>query len=354
MGRLDPLFRLLIQQGATDLHLAAGNPPKMRSRGVLEPLTIQKITAEEIELAMGELLTDEAKGEFARFKDVEFSHSVPGMARFRASYFLTQQGPAAVFRLVPEVAVPLEQLALPPQFEALLERRAGLILVAAPMGSGRSTLHSSIVDRVNATSARHVISIEEPIEMAHPRKKGLVMQREVARDTATFESGVRAAVRSDADVLVVGNVPDYQTTQVLLAAAESGRLVVALPAIPGAVRTLERLVEMTPPEWQAETRALLADNLLGVLGQILVRRKDMPARVAAHELLLATPDLASALRDGDLRDAVSVIDAGKAMGMRSLDDSLATLVAQNVISVEEAHRKAGDKARFIATEAVAE
>lgn len=346
MARLDPLYRLLLQQGGSDLHLAAGSPPKIRNRGVLEALNMPPLSAEDVDLAMNELLTDEAKREFAKFKDVEFSHWVPGLARFRASYFLTAQGPAAVFRVVPEVALALDKLGLPPQFEALLERRAGLVLVAAPMGSGRSTLLASIVDRVNSTSARHVVVLEEPIEVSHPRKLGLVVQREIGRETETFESGVHAALRTDADVLVVGNVPDYATTLALLRAAEGGRLVVALPAIPGAVRTLERLVETTPPECQAEVRALLADNLLGVLGQILVRRQDMPARVAAHELLLATPDLASAIRDGDLRDVVSVIEAGKSAGMRSLDDSLAALIAQNVIAPEEAHRKAIDKARF--------
>lgn len=348
MARLDPLFRLILQQGSTDLHLAAGNPPKARNRGVLEPIPMPPLSAEDIRLCMDELLTDEAKGEFAQYKDVEFSHWVPGMARFRASYFLTQQGPAAVFRVVPEAAVPLEKLSLPPQFEALLERRAGLILVAAPMGSGRSTLLASIVDRINASSGRYVLTLEEPVELSHPKKLGLVVQREIGRDTMSFESGVRAAQRSDAEVLVVGNVPDPATTLAVLAAAESGRLVIALPAIPGAVRTLERLVEMMPAERQAEVRAMLADNLLCVLGQILVRRQDMPLRAAAHELLLNTADLASALREGELREAGSVIEAGKALGMRSLDDSLAALLAQKVISPEEAHRKALDKSRFSA------
>lgn len=346
MSKLDPLFRLLLQQGGTDLHLAAGNPPKARNRGVLEPMPIPALSAADVEDVVQELLTDEAKGEFARFKDVEFSHWVPGLARFRASYFLTAQGPAAVFRVVPEIPVPLEKLVLPPQFEALLERRSGLVLVAAPMGSGRSTLLASIVDRINATSARHVVALEEPIELSHVRKKGVVMQREVGRDTQTFESGVRAALHSDADVIVVGNVPDYATTTAILSAAESGRLVIAMPAIPGAVRTLERLVETAPPERQAEVRAQLADNLLGVLGQILVRRKDLPARVAAHELLLSTPDVSSALREGELREIASVIEAGKALGMRALDDSLASLVAQNVVEPDEARRKATDKSRF--------
>ena len=346
MSRLEPLFRLMVQQGSTDLHLAAGNPPRTRNRGVLEPLPMPPLSAADLEEALRSMLTPEAQAEFAQFKDVEFSHAEPGLARFRASYFLTQQGPAAVFRLVPEVPVPLENIGLPPPFEALLERRAGLVLVAAPMGSGRSTLHASIVDRINASSARHVLSLEEPIELFHPRKRGLVMQREVGRDTASFESGVRAATRSDAEVLVVGNVPDPATTLELLRAAESGRLVIALPAFPGAVRTLERLVETVPAEMQAETRAMLADNLLGVLGQVLVRRKDLPQRVAAHELLVNTPDLASALREGELREIGSVIEAGRSMGMCSLDDSLATLVSQGVVAPEEAQRRAFDKSRF--------
>lgn len=346
MGRLDPLFRLMLQQGSTDLHLAAGATPKTRTRGALEPVPVPPMPAAELDSAMAEILGDEARNEFEQYKDVEFSHHVPGIARFRVSYFLTQQGPAAVFRVVPEVPVPIESLALPPAFVALLARRAGLVLVAAPMGSGRSTLHASIVDHVSATSPRHVLSLEEPIELLHARKQGLVVQREIGRDTDTFESGLRAATRSDADVLVVGDVPDVSTTFAAFEAAESGRLVIAFPAFPGAVRTLERLVEWVPAERQAEARALLADNLLGVLGQVLARRKDLPARVAAHELVLNTRHVSDALREGEMQSIGSAVEAGRQTGMRLLDDSLAALLQQGVISQEEAHRRAIDKSRF--------
>ena len=346
MSRLDSLFRLMLQQGSTDLHLAAGAPPKTRTRGALEPVPIPPIPAAEIDAAMAEILDEEARTEFEQFQDVEFSHHVPGMARFRVSYFVTQQGPAAVFRVVPEVPVAIENLALPPAFLALLARRAGIVLVAAPMGSGRSTLHASIVDHLNATSARHILSLEEPIELYHARKQGLVVQREVGRDTESFESGLRAAVRSDADVLVVGDLPDVATTFAALEAAEAGRLVVAFPAFPGAVRTLERLVEGVPPERQGEARALLADNLLGVLGQVLARRNDLPTRIAAHELVLNTRHVSDALRDGEMQAISSAVEAGKQTGMRLLDDSLAALLQQGVISREEAHRRAIDKSRF--------
>lgn len=346
MARLDPLFRLMLQQGSTDLHLAAGSPPKTRTRGALEPVPVPPIPAAELDAAMAEILDEESAAEFEQYKDVEFSHHVPGMARFRVSYFVTQQGPAAVFRVVPEVPVALENLALPPAFVSLLGRRAGLVLVAAPMGSGRSTLHASIVDHVNATSQRHVLSLEEPIEIFHARKQSLVVQREIGRDTESYESGLRAAIRSDADVLVVGDLPDVSTTFAAFEAAESGRLVIAFPAFPGAVRTLERLVESVPPERQAEARSLLADNLLGVLGQVLARRLDLPTRIAAHELVLNTRHVSDALREGEMQAIGSAVEAGKQVGMRLLDDSLAALLQQGVISQEEAHRRAVDKSRF--------
>ena len=345
-GRLDLLFRLMLQQGSTDLHLAAGAPPKTRTRGVLEPVPVPPMPAADIDLALGEILSDEARTEYSRFKDVEFSHHAPGVARFRVSYFMTQQGPAAVFRVVPEIPVPLENVGLPPAFGSLLSRRQGLVLVSAPMGSGRSTLQASIVDKINSTLPRHVLSLEEPIELVHGRKVGLVVQREIGRDTTSFDSGIRAGLRSDADVLVVGDLPDARTTFAALEAAESGRLVIALPAIPGAVRTLERLVEPVPIERQAEARALLADNLLGVLGQVLVQRKDGLSRVAAHELVLNNRHVSEALREGELHAISAAVEAGKAGGMRLLDDSLAALVQQDVITGEEAHRRAIDKSRF--------
>ena len=346
MARLDFLFRTVRQQGSTDLHLAAGSPPKARTRGSLEALPMPAITAEELREQLDELLSDEQRSEFSRYKDVDFTYWIPGVARFRASYFLTQAGPAAVFRLVPEVAVPMESLGLPPQFEALLDRRSGLVLVSAPMGSGRSTLTAALVDRINAASTRQIVSIEDPVELWHGRKRGVVVQREVGRDTMSYAGAVQLAMRAGAEVIVVGDLPDHETVFAALRAAEAGSLVIALPAIPGAIRTMERLVEMFPAHSQMEVRALLADNLLGVLGQVLLRRKDGPARIAAHELVLGTPDLVSALREGELNEIQSVIEAGKGMGMRALDDSLAALLAAGVIAQDEAHRKAIDKSRF--------
>jgi twitching motility protein PilT len=296
--------------------------------------------------AVSELLTATQQEELARCHDVEFTYTLPGVARFRGSCFLTAAGPSAVFRLIPDNAVPLETLGLPPSFESLLERKTGLVLVSAPLGSGRTTLHTSILDRINGSSPRHVLSLEAPIELLHGKRQGVVLQREVGRDSASFATGIRSAIRLDVDVLMVGDLPDADTTLLALRAAEAGKLVIAFPAIPGVVRTIERLVELFPPSAQAEVGALLADNLRGILGQILLRRKDSPARVAAHELLLSTTDLVSALRDGDLRSLPGVLEAGASHGMQSMDDSIGKLLQAGAITPEEAHRKATDKARF--------
>lgn len=345
-SRLDPLFLSMRQQGTTDLHLSAGAPPRVRARGELEPLAHPAFAAADIDAAVQELLSPEQKDELARFSDVEFTYLLPGVGRVRGSSFLTANGPAAVFRLVAEAAVPLETLGLPAPFAGLLERRTGLVIVAVPMGSGRSTLLASIVDRVNATSPRHLLSLEDPVEVVHKPKMGIVVQREVGRDVSSFAAGIQDAMRRDVEVVLVGDLPDHETSLLAMRAAESGRLVIAFPAVPGTARAIERIVEGFPTGAQLEARELLADNLAGVLSQVLVRRKDGPSRVAAHELLLAHPDLTSALREGELREIAAVLDASKADGMQSLDDSLAGLLKAGAIGVEEAHRRANDKSRF--------
>lgn len=345
-SRLDPLFVLMRQQGSTDLHLSSGAPPRVRARGELEPMAQPSFAAADIDAAVQELLSPEQKEERARFNDVEFTYLLPGVGRVRGSSFLTASGPSAVFRLVAESAVPLDTLGLPPAFAGLLERRSGLVLVAVPMGSGRSTLIASMIDRVNASSPRHLLSLEDPVEVVHKPKTGIVVQREVGRDVSSFAAGVRDAMRRDVEVIVVGDLPDHDTALLAMRAAESGRLVIAFPAVPGTARAIERLVETFPTGAQLEARALLADNLLGVLSQVLVRRKDGPSRVAAHELLLSHPDLTSALRDGELREINAVLEASKAEGMVPLDESLASLLKAGAIGREEAHRRATDKSRF--------
>ena len=347
MARIDTLLRAVRAQGSSDLHLSVGSPPRVRSRGELDPLPGgQPLSAAEVTDAIGELLSPGERAEFAESRDVEFTYGIPGVARFRVSYFATAQGPAAVFRLVPEAAIDLGTLVLPPAFESLLVRRSGLVLAAAPMGSGRSTICASIVDRIATTTSRLVVSLEDVVEVVHVRKQGVVMQREIGRDAQSWADGIDAALRLDAEVIVLGDLPDAATTRLALRAAEGGRLVVAAPAIPGAVRTLERLVENFPAEEQGEIRSQLADNLLGVLSQVLVRRKDGNGRVAAHELLLANADVASSLREGEIREISAVLEAGKSAGMLVLDDSLDKLVTGGVIAPEEAHRKAADKSRF--------
>lgn len=349
MAKIDALLRTARAQGSSDLHLTTAAPPRIRARGELDPVPgFAPMSGPEIDDAIRELLTPAEQTEFDEWRDVEITYGLPGVARFRVSYFATVQGPAAVFRLVPETALGLETLSLPPAFDSLLVRRSGLVLVSAPAGSGRSTLCASIVDRIAATTSRMVVSIEDVVEVLHAKKLGVVLQREVGRDAPGWSDAIAAALRLDAEVLVVGDLPDAATTRLALRAAEGGRLVIAAPAVPGAVRTLERLVEQFPAVEQGELRSLLADNLLGVLSQLLVRRKEGGGRVAAHELLLASPDLASSLRDGEIREIGAILDAGKSSGMLSLDDSLEKLLRADAIGVEEAHRKATDKGRFAA------
>lgn len=349
MALLDSILSMVRTQGSTDLHLMANAPPRVRARGELDPLAgAVPLSAPELEQALGELLSPAERQELAEFHDVEATYALPGVGRFRLSCFHTAQGPAAVFHLVPDAAVPLAQLSLPPAFEPHLARRSGLLLIATPVGSGRSTLCASVVDRIATTSSRVVVTLEDPVEIVHARRQAVVLQREVGRDVSTWCEGIDAAMRLDAEVIVLGDLPDAATTRMALRVAEGGRLVIAAPAIPGAIRTLERLVDRFAPVEQAEIRALLADNLVGVLSQVLVRRKDGNGRVAAHEFLMPNTDVTSALREGDLRELAAVLDVGKQNGMRTLDDALDALVKASLITADEARRKASDKSRFAA------
>lgn len=346
-ARLDGWLRALKEHGGSDLHLAAGSPPRIRAKGELQAIAGEAPLADaEIRDALREATSEEQWREYESGGDLDFAYGLAGVARFRVSYYTTLQGPAAVFRLVPEQALAIETLALPPAFEPLLSRRTGLVLLAAPHGSGRSTLCASIVDRIIGTSARVVVSIEDPIEVLHGRKQGVVLQREVGRDVPQWGEAFRAAERLDAEVIVAGDLPDAAALRAALHAAEGGRLVIAAVPVPGAVRAIERLVDLLPAGEQLEIRAALADNLLGVLSQVLLRRKDGNGRVAAHELLLTGPDVISSLREGELRELAAVLDAGKGAGMQSLDDSIDRLLKAGVVVQEEAARKAVERARF--------
>lgn len=343
---LASLFRALDERGASDLHLGAGMPPHLRRHGALEPLDgWPALDDGALRALMLPILSERQHVEFSRTNDLDFAFAEGG-ARFRVNYFVDERGLAAAFRRIPDRILPLADLGAPPSVEALAKLRGGLVLLTGPTGSGKSTTLAALVDQINRTEARHVVTIEDPVEFVHRSNRSVVSQREVGADAASFADALRAAIRQDADVILVGELRDLETIHLALTAAEMGALVLATLHTNGAAKTVDRVVDAFPPEQQPQVRGMLAESLQAVVAQLLVRTVDGKGRVAAIEVLLANPALASAIREGSSSMIQSIIASGKRQGMQSMDDALAALVDKGAIAVEEAFRRAHDKRRF--------
>ncbi len=347
MARLDELLRMLESKGASDLHLAAGREPRLRLNGHLEPAegwqTIDDPTARAL---MQELTDADRWARFTRTHDLDFAYELHGVARFRANYFEQQNGAGAVFRRIPEKIIPIEDLKTPPAVERLADLESGLVLVTGPTGSGKSTTLAAIVDRINATSARHIVTIEDPIEFVHANKRSVLSQREVGSDTGSFAAALRAAIRQDASVVMVGEMRDYETIALALAAAEMGLLVFGTLHTNSAAKAIDRVIDAFPADQQGQARGMMAESLAAVVAQLLLRTADGHGRVAVHEVLLRTPALANIIREGNTPMLASVIQGGRAMGMQTMDDALFALAQAGTIPVADAELRATDKRRF--------
>ena len=347
MARLDDLLRLLESKGASDLHLAAGREPRLRLHGHLEPVEGCEAPADRTMRALMQELTDAGRWErYLRSHDLDFAYELPGVARFRANYFEQQNGAGAVFRRIPEKIVPIEDLKTPPAVERLADLESGLVLVTGPTGSGKSTTLAAIVDRINATSARHIVTIEDPIEFVHANKRSVLSQREVGSDTGSFAAALRAAIRQDASVVMVGEMRDYETIALALAAAEMGLLVFGTLHTNSAAKAIDRVIDAFPADQQGQARGMMAESLAAVVAQLLLRTADGHGRVAVHEVLLRTPALANIIREGNTPMLASVIQGGRAMGMQTMDDALFALAQAGTIPVADAELRATDKRRF--------
>ncbi|HLF55948.1 MAG TPA: type IV pilus twitching motility protein PilT [Thermoanaerobaculia bacterium] len=345
--RIHELLRGVREKGASDLHLAAGMEPRMRLQGALEPIGgWPELGADELAALLREIVTKEQWQEFVACGDLDFALQVQGVARFRANYLRQERGPAAVFRTIPEKIATLEELGLPPVLGRLAELRSGLVLVTGPTGSGKSTTLAAIIDRINRTSARHIVTIEEPVEFVHESLRSIFTQREVGTDTDSFAGALRAVIRQDADVVLVGEMRDLETIALALRAAEMGLLVFGTLHTNSAAKTIDRLIDVFPADEQAQTRVSLAESLVAIVAQLLVPRADGRGRVAVNEVLLRTSGLPNLIREGNLPMLVTLMQSGKRDGMQLLDDALAELVQEGTISPREAHLKANDKARF--------
>ena len=340
---LGEFFRLMRERGASDLHLCAGAPPVCRRHGEMEPIEQQKLADDTVRKLVFELLTAEQRSHFEREHELDFSYEVPGVARLRGNVFEQRNGVGAAFRILPTEIIPFESLGLPDAVLRLTDIERGLVVVTGRPGSGKTTTLAALIDHINRTQQKHIITIEDPIEYLHENKGCLVNQREVGRDTSSFKAALRSALREDPDMILVGEMRDLETMGLAITAAETGQVVYGTLHTTSAPQTVDRIVDAFPINQQQQIRTMVSGSLQGIVAQRLVRRADRSGRIAAAELLFRTPAVAAMIRESKTFQLASVLQTGKKEGMQSMDDSLMNLVLNGVISKDEAVRYALNK-----------
>ncbi len=343
------ITELLVQtkeRNASDLHLVVGSPPTLRINGKLTRLELPVMSREDIHTMLYDILADEQKAKFEATHDLDFSLELSGVGRFRINAFLQRRGEGIVLRLIPSKIKTLDDLAMPPILKDFAMKDRGLVLVTGPTGSGKSTTLAGMVDHMNGHREEHIITIEDPIEFIHEHNKCNVNQREVGPHTMSFAAALRSALREDPDVILVGEMRDLETISQALTAAETGHLVLSTLHTNNAPQTISRVVDVFPPHQQEQIRVQLADALLGVVAQTLVPSIDEKTRVAAMEIMVATPAIRNLIRENKVHQILSAIQTGAREGMQSLDQSLKALVKTHKISNEEALKRAIEKQAF--------
>ncbi|MBR3926488.1 MAG: type IV pilus twitching motility protein PilT [Akkermansia sp.] len=345
-NRIDTYFTALVENGGSDLHLSEGQPPKMRVHGDIVPIEEKILTHEDMIELMEPICPPRLWKEYTEGGDADFAYEMDATSRFRCNFLKQQRGYGCVFRLIPTKILTMEQLNVPEQIKRFGEMRSGLVLVTGPTGSGKSTTLAALIDYINTNFARHIITVEEPIEFVHPSKKSIITQREVPVNCPTFADGLRASLREDADIVLVGEMRDLETISLALTAAETGLLVFGTLHTNNARKTIDRIIDVFPAEQQAQARTMLAGSLRGVVAQLLMKRCDKPGRVAVNEILFATPAVGAIIREGATQKLADVITGGKQLGMQFMDDAIWQKLQQGLVTPEEAYMKAIDKARF--------
>jgi twitching motility protein PilT len=347
MARLDELLRRLKEQGGSDLHLAAGLEPRVRRHGALEPLQgWDRLGDDTVHGLLREIASDRQWEQFQATRDLDFAYGLEGVARFRANYFYQQRGASAVFRIIPERIISIAELNLPKVIEGLAHLQQGLVLVTGPTGSGKSTTLAAIIDTINASYSKHIVTIEDPVEFVHQNKMSTVSHREVGPHTRGFGPALRAAVREDPDVILVGEMRDLETIALAITAAEMGVLVFGTLHTNNAAKTIDRLIDAFPADEQPQVRITLSESIAGIVSQLLLPTRDGQGRCAVNEILLRTSGLPNVIREGNTPMIHSIIQAGRSSGMQAMDDALSALVESGRVTAQDAYLKATDKARF--------
>jgi len=347
MAALDVLLTALKERKGSDLHLAAGCPPRMRAKGSLEVIEGQAVQSDaELRAMLRELATPEQWADYEASGDLDFAYGLPGVARFRGNYLVQENGAAAVFRIIPEEILTAEDLGLPAPITKLADLQKGLVLVTGPTGSGKSTTLAAIIHHINTSKCRHIVTIEDPVEFVHQNQQSVLSHREVGSHTQGFGPALRAAIRQDADVVLVGEMRDRETIGLAITAAEMGMLVFGTLHTNSAAKTIDRIIDAFPAKEQSQVRISLSESLAAVVSQLLVPTADGKGRCAVHEILLRTSALPNIIREGKITMLNSLIESGKALGMQTMDDTLFALAKAGRIRPEDAYMKATNKGRF--------
>ena len=347
MARIDQLLIYLKENGGSDLHLAAGLEPRVRVKGRLRSVEGQAVlTDESLRELLVEIASEKRWNEYVDSDDLDFAYGLEGVARFRANYFVQENGAGAVLRIIPEEIITLENLNLPESIGQLADLDSGLVLVTGPTGSGKSTTLAAIIDKVNKVYSKHVVTIEDPVEFVHQNQGCIFSHREVDLHTLGFAPALRSAIRQDADVILVGEMRERETIALAITAAEMGMLVFGTLHTNNAAKTIDRIIDAFPAEEQNMVRVSLSESLTGIVSQLLIPSADGKGRVAANEILLKTAGLPNVIREGNTQMIYSIIQSGKAQGMQAMDDVLFAFAREGKIRAEDAYMKASDKARF--------
>ena len=346
MAKIDALFKIMNDQGASDLHLVAGSQPIIRVHGDMERVDYKSLENDELKKMLYEIAPENKIKLFEETGDIDFAYEIPDLARYRANFFQQRQGVGAVFREIPNEILTAEQLDLPGGITKLAMLHEGMVLVTGPTGSGKSTTLAAMVDYINKNKKCHIITVEDPVEFVHKGQNSVVNHREVGVHTKSFKSALRGALREDPDIILVGEMRDLETIELALEAASTGHLVFGTLHTQNATKTIDRVIDVFPAHQQAQIRTTLSESLKGVVAQKLLKRIDQKGRVAVFEILMVTSAVSNLIRESKTFQIPSAIQTGKKYGMQSLDDAILAELKAKKISPEDAYDKGIVKDRF--------
>ena len=335
MNRLDELLRIGHAKGASDVHLVAGSAPIYRINGQLIPTDEGRLMPNDTYEMAKSILTDELWEVLENKREVDLSYSIENISRFRVNIFYQRSSVSIAFRVIPRDIPSIETLGIPTILQEVVQRPHGLFLVTGPTGSGKSTSLASMIDFMNQTMNKHIITLEDPIEYLHSHKQSIIVQREIGFDTLSFANGLRASLRQDPDVILVGELRDLETIQTAITAAETGHLVMGTLHTQDTAGTIDRIIDVFPAHQRDQTRTMLANVLLGVMSQRLFRRTDLSGRVVATEVLINNPAIANLIRTEKMHQIPNVLQTSRELGMHTMEMSIKDLIAQRLISSKE-------------------